>query len=132
MGHDILVVEDDPSVGRAIERSLVAVGHRPRLVASVAEAEEALRTDSADILILDIDLPDGSGWDILRDLRSQGRMVPVVVISALAPNRRLLSEFECTLFLEKPFPMDALLRLVGQASPGSADVDNSGHSKSGG
>jgi DNA-binding response OmpR family regulator len=66
-------------------------------------------------VLLDIDLPDGSGWEVLRALRAGGHQdVGVVVMSALPPNPRLIEEFGCVAGLEKPFPMDTLLRLVSQ------------------
>jgi DNA-binding response OmpR family regulator len=66
-----------------------------------------------DLLLLDIDLPDGSGWEVARELRARSRaLVPIVVVSALHPNERLVHELGCMGFLEKPFPMEALIRKV--------------------
>jgi DNA-binding response OmpR family regulator len=63
--------------------------------------------------LLDIDLPDGSGWEVLRGLRTAGHSdVPVIVMSALRPNPRLCKDLRPTGVLEKPFPMEALLRQV--------------------
>jgi DNA-binding response OmpR family regulator len=74
-----------------------------------------LQERTPSLVLLDIDLPDGSGWEVLRALRAGGHYdVGVIVMSALPPNPRLIEELGCVAGLEKPFPMDSLLRLVSQ------------------
>ena len=65
-----------------------------------------------DLVLLDINLPDRTGWDVLRDLRATGPLPPTVVVSVVrvAPDR--LREFGVLAYLPKPFPIDALVRLV--------------------
>jgi two-component system, OmpR family, KDP operon response regulator KdpE len=112
----VLVVEDDPTLVRAIVRNLTARHYDTVSAGSVAEALAALEQVRPTVLLLDIDLPDGSGWDVLRALRTQeGDPVSVIVLSALRPNLRLIQEFGCFGMLEKPFPMESLLRLVGES-----------------
>ena len=111
----ILIVEDDATLASAVARNLVARRYPTRSVGTVAAALEALQEQMTALVLLDIDLPDGSGWEILRTLRAEGRQdVPVVVMSALRPNPRLVAELHCVGVLEKPFPMDSLLRMVQQ------------------
>lgn len=113
----VLVVEDDPTLARTITHNLSARGYIARNATTVAEALAALDEERPAALLLDIDLPDGSGWDIVRSLRGDGGAdVPVIVMSALQPNPRLCHEFHATGVLEKPFPMESLLRLVAQAT----------------
>ncbi|MDB5074129.1 MAG: response regulator [Chloroflexi bacterium] len=109
----VLIVEDDATLVDAISRNLSARGYPIRSAKTVAEAIAALQDVSPALLLLDVDLPDGSGWEVLRTLRAQGHhAVPVIVMSALRPNDRLATEYKCEGVLEKPFPMDSLLRLV--------------------
>ena len=109
----ILVVEDDPTLVHAVTRNLAARGYRVRSATTVASATLALQDETPALLLLDIDLPDGSGWEVLRTLRTAGhRDVPVVVMSALRPNPRLCVELATAGVLEKPFPMESLLRQV--------------------
>jgi len=113
MARPVLVVEDDATLTRAIVRNLAARGYTVASVETVAGALECLRGITPALLILDIDLPDGSGWDVLRALRrGEGKDVPVIVISALRPNPKLVSDLGCFGVLEKPFPMASLMRLV--------------------
>lgn len=109
----VLVVEDDPTLARAIARNLSARGYVTRSATTVADATAAIADADPALLLLDIDLPDGSGWEVLRLVRSAGRTgIPVIVMSALRPNPRLCDEFDAASVLEKPFPMEALLRQV--------------------
>lgn len=108
----VLLVEDDASLCEVIGRNLSRRGLEVRTVASVNDAIRAVARMRPDLLLLDINLPDRSGWELLRALHSQGIEIPTIVISAArcAPER--LEEFQPLAFLPKPFPLDALLRLV--------------------
>jgi CheY-like chemotaxis protein len=109
----VLVVEDDPTLARAIARNLSARGYAVRSATTVADATAAIAEADPALVLLDIDLPDGSGWEVLRGLRAAGHSdVPVIVMSALRPNPRLCDELDAARVLEKPFPMEALLRQV--------------------
>lgn len=109
----VLIVEDDATLAHALARNLAARGYASQSAASVAAATALLREHPPALMLLDIDLPDGSGWEVLRSLRAGGHLtVPVIVMSALRPNARLITELGCVGTLEKPFPMDSLLRLI--------------------
>jgi|SRR5579864_1269318 len=113
----VLVVEDDPTLAHAIARNLSARGYATRSAMSVAEAMDAIADDVPELVLLDIDLPDGSGWEVLRGLRAAGHAdVAAIVMSALRPNPRLCDEMDAVGVLEKPFPMESLLRLVAESS----------------
>ena len=113
----ILVVEDDPTLVRAITRNLTVRGFAARSATSVAAALAALQVQRPDLILLDIDLPDGSGWEVLRALNGgHDAQVPAIVMSALRPNPRLCAELKTVGELEKPFPMESLLRLVEQST----------------
>ena len=84
------------------------------------ELRSLLRTTSCDVLVLDINLPDATGWDVLRRLRAAGCDVPVVVLSAVPPNPTRVREFQPLGVLYKPLPIDALLRLIRVACGASA------------
>ena len=115
MAQSILLVEDDATLIRSIARNLVARGYTTRNAATVTEALALLDAERPTLALLDIDLPDGSGWEILRALRAQpGAPVAAIVMSALRPNPRLCDELHADGVLEKPFPMEALVRLVAR------------------
>jgi len=69
-----------------------------------------------DLLVLDVNLPDATGWDVLRSLKEQGSTVRTVVFSAAPPSRTRIAEFAPFGVLYKPFPIGALLSLVDRAA----------------
>jgi DNA-binding response OmpR family regulator len=117
-GMSILLVDDERRLREAIARSLSAHGHCVDQAGSYREAVEAVGMTDYDLLCLDVNLPDATGWDVLRQLRADGRTVPTVVFSAIPPSASRVREFQPLGVLHKPFPIDALLRLVRQADTG--------------
>jgi DNA-binding response OmpR family regulator len=117
--QEVLLVDDEPAFRRVIARNLRSRGVSVREAASAEEALHEIRAMVPALLLLDLNLPDQTGWDVLRELRRVGIHVPTIVISAVhAPTARL-DEFRPLAYLPKPFPIDALLRLVvgPQAAP---------------
>lgn len=113
----VLLVEDEPLLNQIITRNLAIRGHVVTSVATGAEAVQAALAESPDLLLLDLYLPDRSGWDVLRELKARGMSVPVAIISAVRPVPRRLQEFHPLAYLPKPFPIEALLRVVRGESP---------------
>jgi two-component system, OmpR family, response regulator ArlR len=113
---DILLVEDEVALADVMARNLRARHHN---VVHEAAAESALlRMAEAwpDVLILDVNLPDLTGWEILRRLTNADRAkLHVVVISAAPISQKRIEEFKPNHTLQKPFPIDALLRTISDA-----------------
>ena len=117
----ILVVDDVPRLRQTIVRLLAAHGHSVDQAATCAEAIDTATERSYDLVLLDVNLPDATGWDVLRELRERCRSVPTVVVSAVPPSTAQVREFNPFGVLHKPFPIDALLRFVRLAeNPGAA------------
>jgi CheY-like chemotaxis protein len=117
---EILVVDDEQPIVSVLSRSLLARGYVVRTAATGSDALLALTEGVPDLMLLDINLPDLTGWEVLRRLAAADReRVPVIVFSAspLAPSR--VQEFHPAGVLLKPFPIDALLRLVDEVTNGS-------------
>ena len=87
----LLVVDDEPYIGLVLRPFLEQLGYQVRFARTLDEARTALRAHPTDGLLLDLHLPDGSGLDLLRDLRAQGgtARLPVVVITAEGEDRIL-------------------------------------------
>jgi len=113
----VLLVEDEAKLRRVIARNLTGRGLDVSEAATVAEALQALNSDLPDLILLDINLPDRSGWDVLRDLQRRRISVPTIVVSAVRVSQGRLDEFHPMAYLPKPFPIDALLRLVLGSAP---------------
>jgi DNA-binding response OmpR family regulator len=115
----VLVVEDEAPLRRVIARNLTSRGLQVREASTVGEALQASSAEVPDLLLLDINLPDRTGWDVLRAFKQRNVQVPTIVVSAVRVSQSRLDEFQPMAYLPKPFPIDALLRLViGGTAPG--------------
>jgi DNA-binding response OmpR family regulator len=108
----VLLVEDEVPLRTIIARNLTRHGYRLSAVASVRGAIDEMSAALPDVVILDINLPDGTGWEILRWLRTTDAWPAVIVYSAVPLSRKRVAEFHPDAVLLKPFPMDCLLDLV--------------------
>jgi len=116
-GITILVVDDDLSVRRALERLLRSAGYRVVTFGSAHELLEHTDTGHADCLVLDVRMPGQSGLDVQQTLADAGRRIPIVFISgdgdapmAVEARNRGAAEF-----LAKPVDADMLLAAVAEA-----------------
>ena len=112
-------VEDDNSLRTAIVRNLQANGYMVFEAANFGEALDEIAV-KPDVMILDINLPDASGWDVADWLESETRPVPIIVISGFRPDARKMEKFKPKAFLPKPFPIQELMALVRQYAPVSS------------
>lgn len=117
----ILLVEDEPTFRSIVARNLRARGFEITEAATAHEATAALETNP-DLILLDINLPDRSGWDLLRQMKSQARQIPTIIVSAVRVSTERLDEFKPLAYLPKPFPLEALLRLVENGHPVEAEA----------
>jgi two-component system catabolic regulation response regulator CreB len=89
----LLVVDDEPHIGLLLQLQLESRGYELRLARSLFEARGALAGDAdrPDAILLDIHLPDGSGVDLLRELRARPALatLPVLVLTAEGEERVL-------------------------------------------
>jgi two-component system response regulator QseB len=123
----ILVVEDDPVLQDGLSVGLGMHGFTAEIVGTCTDALAALQTTAFDAVVLDVMLPDGSGFDVLRTLRSRNDAVPVLLLTArdtVADRIRGLDDGADD-YLGKPFDLDEVAarlralrrRAVGRATP---------------
>lgn len=121
-GAQILLIEDDEVLCNIIRQNLCARGHQVWIANDGQSALASLRTHVFDLVVLDVNLPDQTGWDVLRVARSEGHLhlegeegkLPVVTLSAVRIRPERLAEFRPLASLPKPFPLEALLRFAAE------------------
>lgn len=108
---DLLLLEDDQDLGQAVADHLAAAGHRLRWCRCIAEAEAAAPWAMA---LLDLQLGDGDGLDLLRRWRQAGRHQPVIVLTARDQVSDRIRGLQAGAddYLVKPFDLDELLARV--------------------
>jgi two-component system, OmpR family, KDP operon response regulator KdpE len=126
-GALVLVVDDEPQILRALETNLRGAGYE---VATAATAEQALSTAAIrppDAVILDLVLPDGSGTDVCRELRSWSS-APILVLSVVGDEAEKVAALDAGAddYVQKPFGIDELLArlraLLRRAAPSGEPV----------
>ncbi|MHA0856735.1 response regulator transcription factor [Paenibacillus sp. CMAA1364] len=111
---NILIIEDDPSIQMLLKLSLEVEGYHPKVVGTVAMGLIEIESGYADIILLDIMLPDRSGFELLQILQRQYSAVPVIVLTAKnAMNDKILGfQLGADDYLTKPFETRELIERI--------------------
>ena len=111
---NVLVIEDDPTVGGFIRRGLEEQQYRVSLVPNGEEGERIAASESWDVIILDMRLPGKSGLDVLQSLRARGFETPVLVLTAQDAVDAKVHTFRAGAddYVTKPFAFEELLARV--------------------
>ena len=123
----LLLVEDDAMIGEAIRAGLKREGFAIDWVVEGESATQVLRTETFDLLLLDLGLPRRGGLDILKALRGRGQDLPVIILTArdAVADRVQGLDAGADDYLVKPFDLDELAarirallrRKAGHAAP---------------
>ena len=113
---NILVVEDQESIRHFVVKALEDEGHVVNGVGSVREARVAFERDMPDLAFLDLKLPDGSGLDLLREVKRAQPEVVVVLMTAFGELETAVEAMSSGAFwfVKKPFQNEELLALVAR------------------
>jgi DNA-binding NtrC family response regulator len=114
---NILVVEDQDSIRHFVVKALEDEGHAVRGVGSVREARAALEREMPDLAFLDLKLPDGSGMELLREMKRVQPEMVVVLMTAFGELETAVEAMSAGAywFMKKPFEQEELLALAGRA-----------------
>jgi two-component system, OmpR family, response regulator QseB len=110
----ILVIEDDPVLLDGLKAGLGLLGATVDTVSSCADGHAALATNTFDAIVLDLMLPDGSGLDLLKKIRSAGNSTPTLLLTALDEVSDRIRGLDAGAddYLGKPFDLDELAARV--------------------
>src|SRR5437899_3767175 len=114
---NILVVDDQDSIRHFVSKALEAEGYTVQTMASVREARAAVERDLPDLAVLDLKLPDGTGLELLREIKRTQPEVSVIMMTAFGELETAVEAMSAGAFwfVKKPFQNDELLALVSRA-----------------
>jgi len=112
----VLIVEDDPDIGRLIGLKLKRAGLDPVFAADAVTAVTIARKEDPDVVLIDLGLPGGGGLVVIERMRTMPHlgMKPVIVISANEPveAERQALEAGAVAFFSKPIDLDGLVEAI--------------------
>jgi two-component system response regulator QseB len=122
----VLLVEDDPMIAKGLQTALRQDGYAVDGVSDGRRAAEALRTETFDIVLLDLGLPGRDGLAVLRELRGRGDSTPVIIVTARDETRNRIEGLDAGAddYIIKPFDLDeiaARMRSVLRRAAGRGD-----------
>jgi DNA-binding response OmpR family regulator len=110
----ILIVEDEPRLASFLEKGLRSNGFTTTIAGDGAQASLMARDDEFDLLVLDLGLPGKDGTEVLRELRSSGQRMPVIILTARDDVSDKVAGLEggADDYVTKPFRFEELLARV--------------------
>lgn len=110
----VLIIEDDIDLGLALQKALKAEGVSSEWLRRLADAPQDVDTAGAACVLLDVSLPDGTGFELLRRWRQRGIGVPVIIITARSALEDRLTGLDggADDFIVKPFATEELLSRI--------------------
>lgn len=130
---DIFLLEDDEAIGIGLTYSLENEGYNVTLAKSVKEAEKIIDEKEFSLYILDLTLPDGSGYDVCKRIKAKGDL-PVIFLTAYDDEVNVIIGFELGAddYISKPFRVKELMlriksvmrRYSNETSDGIIKINN--------
>jgi two-component system KDP operon response regulator KdpE len=113
----VLVVDDEPAIRRLLRLSFDAEGYQIAEAVDGRSALDFLQKRPAEILILDLGLPDIDGLEVIRELRERGSAIPIIVLSSRTDERTKVQALDLGAddYVDKPFGIEELLARVRSA-----------------
>jgi two-component system OmpR family response regulator len=110
----ILLLEDDPVLGKGLQVHLQTAGYDVTWETHLAKARISEAQANYDLLLLDVNLPDGSGFDLCRDVRKGGSRLPILMLTARTDEDSVVQGFESGAndYIRKPFSNRELLARI--------------------
>jgi two-component system, OmpR family, response regulator len=119
---DVLIVDDSPELLDLVDRALARDGHEVRLATTIAAARRQIADRAPELMVLDLELPDGTGIELCRALRREQARFPILLLTAHGevPQRVAGLDAGADDFLAKPFAIAELrarVRALGRRGP---------------
>tara|TARA_B100001173_G_C15916791_1_gene516662 strand:+ start:306 stop:1001 length:696 start_codon:yes stop_codon:yes gene_type:complete len=116
MSHKVLVIEDEPDIRKTLEYNLLREGFEVSGCGSIKEAKKLIEDPKFSIILLDLMLPDGSGLDLCKEIKSDTatKDIPIVILTAKDDEVDKVVGFEIGAddYVTKPFSVRELILRV--------------------
>jgi two-component system, OmpR family, response regulator len=112
MSKRVLIVDDDASIRDSLKKVLAGAGYEVVLAASGLEAGFRFNPAPIDLVLLDLGLPEESGWEVYHRLTTHYPCVPVIIITGLPNQSRTALAAGAGALFEKPVEAPALLKRI--------------------
>ncbi len=112
MKKKIMVLDDDEQIRRSLLKLLQTEGYEVRLAAEGQEALEQLGRERVDLLLLDLNLPVRSGWEIFERVTSANPLLPIIVITGKEKQVGMAMAAGVGALMEKPLSIPLLLKTI--------------------
>jgi CheY-like chemotaxis protein len=113
-------VDDDPAIVEVMRMILAAEGYSVLSAINGQEALDSITTHQPALVLLDLNMPVMSGWELIDQLRTSAISIPVVVVTAGQLAREEAARLNVAGHLSKPFDLEDLLAIVAQFVAGTA------------
>jgi two-component system, OmpR family, KDP operon response regulator KdpE len=113
----VLVVDDEPPILRFLRASLQSQGYIVSTAADARTALDIVGKGAADLIVLDLGLPDMDGLDVVRQIREGGETLPIIILSSRDNESAKVTAFDLGVddYVTKPFGIDELLARIRAA-----------------
>lgn len=121
---DIYYVEDDDNISRTVKEYLGQLGYRVSVFPTIAKAKQVLKNMRPTLVLVDWNMPDGSGNSLCQWIRSNWKELPVIFLTVRSDSHDVVSGFQngADDYVIKPFELDVLHSRIGALLRRTGDV----------
>src|SRR6185437_1871179 len=109
--YQILLVEDDPLISKSLRMSLPYKGFEVSVSGTVREGMENFRSKRFDLVLLDVNLPDGNGMDLCHEIRKLDQTIPILMLTARVSEESAVEGLEkgADDYIRKPYGLQEVV-----------------------
>ena len=116
-GESILIIDDDPDIQEVLRDRLESLGYRILIAPNGKQGLEAVEKNGPHMVLLDEEMPDMKGFEVLKEIHKRGNEIPIVIITAYGTIDRVVEAMKegAYDFVAKPFESNQIAHIVQKA-----------------
>jgi len=116
-GESILIIDDDPDIQEVLRDRLESLGYRILIAPNGKQGLEAVEKNGPHMVLLDEEMPDMKGFEVLKEIHKRGNEIPIVIITAYGTIDRVVEAMKegAYDFVAKPFESNHIAHIVQKA-----------------